>query len=190
MTQGEYLSVIGSNPSSFTGDPNRPVEQMNWTEANNYCTQLTARERTAGRLSSGWAYRLPTEAEWEYASRAGSTNRFSYGNDPGYAQLGNYAWYVANSGSASHTVGGKQPNQWGLYDLSGNVWEWCLDWYGPYPGGSVTDPSGSVSGSARVIRGGCWRDPASDCRSAERNRIDPASRYGVIGFRVVLAPVQ
>jgi formylglycine-generating enzyme required for sulfatase activity len=190
VTQGEYSSVIGSNPSYFGGDTNRPVEMVNWSEANNYCAQLTVRERTAGRLPAGWAYRLPTEAEWEYASRAGSTNRFSYGNDPGYTQLGNYAWYVANSGGTTHPVGGKSPNRWGLYDMSGNVWEWCSDWYGTYPGGNVTDPSGSVSGSGRVTRGGGWGDIANDCRSARRNYYDPSRRYSWIGFRVVLAPVQ
>jgi formylglycine-generating enzyme required for sulfatase activity len=189
VTQGEYLSVIGSNPSFFTGDTNRPVEQVTWTDANNYCTQLTTRERMAGRLPAGWAYRLPTEAEWEYASRAGSTNRFSYGDDPGNTQLGNYAWYAANSGDASHTVGGKLPNRWGLYDMSGNVWEWCSDWYGGYPGGSVIDPRGSVSGSARVIRGGGWHYGAGYCRSATRSGNGyPEGRYYGLGFRVVLAP--
>ncbi len=190
VTQGEYLSVIGSNPSSFTGDTNRPVEMVNWTEATNYCAQLTARERTAGRLPAGWAYRLPTEAEYEYASRAGSTNRFSYGDDPGYTQLGNYAWYSANSGGTTHAVGGKLPNGWGLYDTSGNVWEWCSDWYGTYPGGNVTDPQGSISGSRRVFRGGSWDGPADYCRSAQRYDYDPSLRNDSIGFRLVLAPGQ
>jgi len=121
VTQGEYLSVIGSNPSSFTGDMNRPVEETSWNDATNYCAQLTAQELAAGRLPAGWAYRLPTEAEYEYASRAGSTNRFSYGDDPGYTNLANYAWYGANSGGTTHPVGGKLPNRWGLYDMSGNV---------------------------------------------------------------------
>ena len=156
VTQGEYLSVIGTNPSYCTGDTNRPVESVSWNDATNYCAQLTARERLAGRLPVGWTYRLPTEAEWEYASRAGSTNRFSYGDDPGYTQLANYAWYGANSGGTTHAVGGKLPNRWGLYDMSGNLWEWCSDWFGNYPGGSVSDPQGSSSVSYRVLRGGCW----------------------------------
>ena len=125
VTQGEYLSVIGSNPSSLTGDTNRPVEMVSWNDATNYCAKLTARERLAGRLPAGWAYRLPTEAEWEYASRAGSTNRFSYGEDPGYTQLANYAWYDANSGGTTHAVGGKLPNRWDLYDMSGSVGVVC-----------------------------------------------------------------
>jgi formylglycine-generating enzyme required for sulfatase activity len=192
VTQGEYLSVIGSNPSNYTGDTNRPVEMVNWNDATNYCAQLTARELAAGRLPAGWAYRLPTEAEWEYASRAGSTNRFSYGDDPGYTQLANYAWYDVNSGGTTHPVGGKLPNRWGLYDMSGNVWEWCSDWYGAYPGGSVTDPQGSVSGSDRVVRGGCWYDGARYCRSAARGNggAPDAGRDHRFGFRVVLAPGQ
>jgi formylglycine-generating enzyme required for sulfatase activity len=190
VTQGEYVSVIGSNPSNFTGDTNRPVEMVNWNEATNYCAKLTARERTAGRLPAGWAYRLPTEAEYEYASRAGSTNRFSYGDDPGYTQLGYYAWYSPYSSSMTHAVGGKLPNRWGLYDIAGNVWEWCSDWYGGYPGGNVTDPQGSVSGSLRVFRGGGWDDSAIRCRSAQRSGILPPFRGTNVGFRMVLAPVQ
>ncbi|MCX6931033.1 MAG: formylglycine-generating enzyme family protein, partial [Verrucomicrobia bacterium] len=189
VTQGEYLSVIGTNPSSFPGDTNRPVETVNWYDATNYCAQLTARERLAGRLPAGWAYRLPTEAEWEYASRAGSTNRFSYGDDPGYTQLANYAWYIANSGGTTHSVGGKLPNRWGLYDMSGNVWEWCSDWYGNYPGGSVTDPQGTGSG----FRGGGWNEfdgYARQCRSAFRYVYAPSFRGNDVGFRVVLAPGQ
>ncbi len=190
VTQAEYLSVIGSNPSYFTGDTNRPVEQVNWSEATNYCAQLTARERWAGRLPAGWAYRLPTEAEFEYASRAGSTNRFSYGDDPGYTQLGNYAWYGANSGGTTHAVGGKLPNRWGLYDMSGNVWQWCADLYdGMLPGGNVTNPRGSVSGSNRVDRGGARSGPADFCRSARRQSNDPSYRGSYVGVRVVLAPI-
>ncbi len=190
VTQGEYLSVIGSNPSSFTGDTNRPVEQVNWSEATNYCGKLTQAEQTAGRLPAGWAYRLPTEAEWEYACRAGSTNRFSYGDDPGYTQLANYAWYIANSGGTTHPVGAKQPNRWGLYDMAGNVSEWCSDWYGTYPGGNVTDPQGTISGPYRVLRDGSWGGLAYRCRSARRDWIGPSSWNMNYGFRLVLAPGQ
>ena len=190
VTQGEYQSVIGTNPSYFTGDTNRPVEQVNWYDATNYCALLTVRELVAGRLPAGWAYRLPTEAEWEYASRAGSTNRFSYGEDPGYAQLANYAWSDVNSGGTTHAVGGKQSNRWGLYDMSGNVYEWCFGWYGNYPGGSVTDPQGWGSGSLCVFRGGSWYSSGGRCRSAFRYDYLPSSRSFNFGLRVVLAPGQ
>ena len=191
VTQAEYLSVIGTNPSAFAGDTNLPVETVSWNDATNFCAQLTTRDGVARGLPAGWAYRLPTEAEFEYASRAGSTNRFSYGDDPDYTQLPNYAWYNANSGGTTHPVGGKLPNRWGLYDMSGNVWEWCSDWYSNnYPGGSVTDPQGSVSGSSRVIRGGGYNSDARTCRSALRYYFTPSNWSTAVGFRVVLAPVQ
>ena len=189
VTQGEYLSVIGSNPSAFTGDTNRPVEMVIWSDATNYCEQLTVRELAAGRLPVGWAYRLPTEAEWEYACRAGSTNRFSYGDDPDYTHLANYAWHYANRGE-THTVGGKLPNRWGLYDMSGNVWEWCSDLHGIYPGGSVTDPAGPVSSSLRIVRGGSYGDYGYNCRSAGRQGYHPSTMFPSFGFRVVLAAGQ
>ena len=196
VTQKEYLAVVGNNPSHFNtnngfeGDLSRPVEKVSWQDATNYCTLLTTQERLAGRLSAGAAYRLPTEAEWEYASRVGSTSRFSYGDDPGYTELRKYAWYAGNSGETTHAVGGKLPNRWGLYDMSGNVWEWCSDWYGNYSGGSVTDPPGSSSGSFRVIRGGSWDYYANHCRSANRDYGYPSDRNYAIGFRVVLAAGQ
>jgi formylglycine-generating enzyme required for sulfatase activity len=190
VTQAEYLAVMGSNPSFYTGNLNRPVEQVSWSDATNYCSKLTAQERSAGRLPAGWAYRLPTEAEWEYAARAGTTTRFSYGDDPGYTQLGNYAWYPANSGSQTHAVGQKQANPWGLYDMAGNVWEWCSDWYATYPGGSLTDPVGPASGSLRVLRGGGWGYDGQYCRSADRGYDTPDFRLNDRGFRAVLAAGQ
>jgi formylglycine-generating enzyme required for sulfatase activity len=188
VTQGQYQDVMGSNPSYFTGDPNRPVEQVTWYDATNYCGKLTAAERAAGRLPAGYVYRLPTEAEWEYACRAGTTTRFSYGDDPGYLQLGNYAWYQGNEVGTTHPVGQKRPNGWGLYDVHGNVWEWCLAWYGGYPGGTVTDWQGPMSGSSRVARGGGWDDVGQYCRSANRAGREPSGRYHGHGFRAVLAP--
>jgi formylglycine-generating enzyme required for sulfatase activity len=182
--------VIGSNPSYFTGDPNRPVEQVSWYDATDYCFKLTAAERAAGRLSAGYVYRLPTEAGWEYACRAGTTTRFSYGDDPGYAQLNNYAWYGSNSGNTTHAVGQRARNPWGLYDMAGNVWEWCSDLYGTYPGGSVSDPQGPGSGSDRVLRGGGWYIGGQLCRSAGRAYCAPAYRNNRVGFRAVLAPGQ
>jgi formylglycine-generating enzyme required for sulfatase activity len=190
-TQEEYLAVMGSNPSHFTGDLNRPVEMVNWNDAISYCAKLTAHELAAGRLPAGYAYRLPTEAEWEYACRAGTTTRFSYGDDLGYTQLGNYAWYSENSGGKIHAVGGKLPNAWGLYDMQGNVWELCLDWYSEsFPGGSVTDPRGPTTGSLRVIRGGGLNYYGGACRSACRLYFTPDYGGGGLGFRPVLAPGQ
>lgn len=191
VTQGEYLAVIGSYPSYFTGDLSRPVEVVNWFDATNFCYTLTQRERSAGRLPTGWAYRLPTEAEWEYCCRALNTSRFYFGDDPGdSASLTNYAWYSVNSGGSTQPVGKLLPNAWGLVDMVGNVFEWCQDWYGAYPGGSVTNPQGAATGSNRVLRGGSWYDGAASCRSAQRYGINPSfANYGD-GFRVVLAAGQ
>lgn len=124
VTQAEFEHVTGRNPSTFSGDPNRPVETVSWLEAQNYCAALTSMERLAGTLPMGWEYRLPTEVEWEYAARAGRTSRFSFGDDPGYVKLEEYAWFGANSGGSPHAVGSRKPNGWGFCDMSGNVWEW------------------------------------------------------------------
>jgi len=188
VTQSEFLAVMGSNPSSFPGDLNRPVESVSWFDATNYCDKLTKQDLAAGRIPPGSHYRLPTEAEWECAARAGTTTRFYFGDDA--ASLTNFAWYAANAGFGTHPVGLKQPNGWGLYDMEGDVWEWCQDWYGPYPGGSVTDPQGPASNPIgfKVIRGGGWDSFETDCRSARRD-IRAASPFitdFILGFRVVL----
>jgi formylglycine-generating enzyme required for sulfatase activity len=190
VTQAVYHSAIGENPACFNGDEQRPVESVSWTEATNYCAKLTDQERRAGRLPAGYAYRLPTEAEWEYACRAGTTTRFSYGDDPGYSQLGKYAWHGANSDGTTHIVGQKLANPWGLYDMHGNVWQWCGDWYGAHPGGSVTDPWGPTTGSVRVVRGGSWSFAARACRAASRYGPWPGAWGCLIGFRPVLAPTE
>jgi formylglycine-generating enzyme required for sulfatase activity len=191
VTQVDFLSVMGINPSSFSDDLNRPVESVSWNDATNYCVKLTEQERRAGRLRSGYVYRLPTEGEWEYAARAGTDTRFSYGDDPGYTRLDSYVWSGANSDETTHPVGTKLPNPWGLYDMLGNVWEWCSDWYeGSYPGGSVSDPRGPHSGSGRVIRGGSWKGLSRFCRSASRSSGDPLIPGSNVGFRVVLAVAQ
>lgn len=190
VTQAEYQGVVSANPSSFTGNPSLPVETVNWSDATNYCARLNTREQAAGRLPVGWKYRLPTEAEWEYACRAGTTTQFYYGDDAGYTLLRVYAWYSVNSASTTHVVGQKAPNRWGLYDMHGNVWEWCQDWYGGLLGGSVTDPQGPVSGSSRVVRGGSWDYGAGYCTSSYRYNDYPSYRPYACGFRVVLAPVQ
>ncbi|MDF2378408.1 MAG: SUMF1/EgtB/PvdO family nonheme iron enzyme [Verrucomicrobiales bacterium] len=195
VTQAEYVAVTGlTNPSNFTGDTNRPVETVSWTSAVAYCAALTGTEQTASRIPAGWAYRLPTEAEWEYCCRAGArTTRFGYGDDLSASALGDYAWYSTNAGVTTHPVEQKRANAWGLMDMHGNVWEWCLDSSdgADYPGGSaaVTDPLSS-SGSNRVIRGGNWGSSAYTARCAYRNSLNPGFANRSIGFRVVLAPVQ
>ncbi len=191
VTQRDYLAVTGSNPSGFPGDPNRPVESVSWLDATNYCALLTEQDRAAGRIPAGSHYRLPTEAEWECAARAGTSTRYNYGDDPGATALSNHAWYGAHGGVTTHPVGQKQPNAWGLYDMAGNVWEWCLDWYGPYAGGSISDPQGPAGNAigVKVIRGGAWESFESDCRSARRSTegVSPLIKDFIIGFRVVLA---
>jgi formylglycine-generating enzyme required for sulfatase activity len=186
VTQQEYLDVTGENPSYFR-EPTRPADSVTWIHATNYCALLTTRERAAGRIPATYQYRLPTEAEWEYACRAGTTGSFSFGDDE--AELAYFGWFSGNSGFESHHVGQKQPNPWGLHDMHGNVWEWCLGWYAEtHPGGSVTDPTGPPNGSDRVLRGGGWFDSAGYSRSALRNYHPPDYTKVDFGFRVVLAP--
>lgn len=130
-------------------------------------------------------FRLPTEAEWEYACRAGSTTRFPWGDDPDYNLIGQYAWYKSNSESKTHTVGQKKPNAWGLYDMHGNVNEWCTDWYGDYTNASQTDPKGPLGGSNRVIRGGSWYNAPLSCRSTNRDFLKHTDAHHSLGFRLV-----
>jgi formylglycine-generating enzyme required for sulfatase activity len=193
VTQREYVDVVGTNPSTITGDLNHPVENLSWYEATNYCAQLTQRELTAGRIPVGSRFRLPTEAEWEYAARAWTSTPYHYGDDPGAAVTATYAWIGDNSGLSSHPVGLKLPNPWGLHDMTGNVWEWCQDWYGSYPGGYQTDPTGPAKstgtglGSYKVMRGGGFDYFAQDCRSSRRLIFAPNLTDYDLGFRVVLA---
>jgi formylglycine-generating enzyme required for sulfatase activity len=190
VTQGEYLSIMNTNPSQFPGDLSRPVSSVSWPDATNYCRLLTQRERAAGRISPGSQFRLPTEAEWECAARAGTTTRFSYGDDPGYTRLPNYAWQSLEDGLNVHPVGLKLPNPWGLYDMAGNVFEWCQDWLGPLPGGAVTDPTGPDSNPIgnKIMRGGAFDFGGGACRSASRMFFGnhPALTDWNLGFRVVL----
>ncbi len=180
VTQWEYESVVGNNPSHLKGNTNRPVEQVNWNDAMFYCNALTYRERLAGRITEHQAYRLPTEAEWEFAARAGTTG-------PQYGELNSIAWWAGNSGGLPQTVMQKAPNAWGLFDMIGNVWEWCADWYGPYPTESVTDPRGPELGPFRVARGGSWLGETRHSRSAGRGQVDPYYKDNNLGFRVVLS---
>jgi formylglycine-generating enzyme required for sulfatase activity len=171
---------------------NHPVEQVSWEDAVEFCQRLSAlpEEKKAGRV-----YRLPTEAEWEYACRAGSQMAYSFGSDE--KSLVNFGWYDSNSKGMTHAVGLKKANAWGLYDMHGNVWEWCADWYGENHNlmydrwrrkrsVTVTDPRGPEAGSLRVNRGGSWLNDAVNCRSAIRNRCDPSLRIDHLGFRVAL----
>ncbi|MDG2221300.1 MAG: formylglycine-generating enzyme family protein, partial [Rubripirellula sp.] len=161
-----------------------PVETVSWEDAVEFCRKLSElpKEKAAGHV-----YRLPTEAEWEYACRAATTTKYSFGDDG--SQLGEYAWLEGNADSKTHPVGEKNPNAWGLYDMHGNVFEWCQDWYGDYSSDMVTDPTGASAGSGRVIRGGCWSLSAEDCRSAIRDRDLPSYRYFFDGgFRVACVP--
>ncbi|MDE0867344.1 MAG: formylglycine-generating enzyme family protein [Rubripirellula sp.] len=182
VTQTQYEQVMGVNPSRFKFGAYYPVEKVSWDDALEFCRRLSdlPAEKAAGNV-----YRLPTEAEWEYACRAGTTTKYSFGDDE--ADLGDYGWYSENSGRTTHPVGGKLPNAWGLYDMHGNAWEWCQDRW-DYPSGAVTDPTGPSSGSDRVYRGGSWYYTAGYCRSAHRYRHDPWYRSSNIGFRVSLSP--
>ena len=176
VTQEQYEQVMGKNPSNFKGAQN-PVEQVSWDDAVEFCKALS---KKAGKTVS-----LPTEAQWEYACRAGSKTRFSYGDDDDYGKLGDYAWYTKNSDNKTHPVGQKKPNDFGLYDMHGNVLQWCSDWYAEsYANANKTDPMGPASGSDRVLRGGCWYGDPDRCRSAYRRWFTPDNRHYGVGFRV------
>ena len=190
VTQGEYLAVTGENPSDFPGDLSRAISSVTWSDATNYCAKLTERELAVGRILPGSHYRLPTESEWECAARAGTATRFSYGDDPFYLRTTNYAWFIdlGHPDLIVHPVGQKLPNPWGLYDMAGNVWEWCQDWYGEPVGGVQTDPTGPASNAQglKVMRGGAYDYPNSSCRSASRLFRFFNMPDSDVGFRVVL----
>ena len=176
VTQGQWQAVMGSNPSSIQ-DPKNPVDGISWDDCQGFLAKLNAKMK-------GRHFRLPTEAEWEYACRAGSANGYCFGDaEP---ELRDYAWYGDNSDMKPHLVGQKKPNVWGLYDMHGNVWEWCQDWHGTYAEPAQTDPTGSASGSYRVLRGGVCYYNASYCRSAYRYINYPFARYSYRGVRLVL----
>lgn len=186
VTQAQYKRVMGANPSNFNGDATRPVEKVSWNDAVLFCEKL-------GEVSGEQevrAYRLPTAAEWEYACRAGTTTRW-YGTDD-EAALREQAWFTANSGGTTHPVGQKLPNAWGLYDMHGNVWEWCNDWYDNtyYANSPPEDPAGPTSGLSRVLRGGGWYSIARSCRSADRIWGAPDARDIEIGFRLAFSLVD
>ncbi len=204
MTQSNYLTLVGNNPSLFTtnngfsANLNLPVEMVAWNDTSNYCALLTQHEMSAGNLPTGWAYRLPTESEWEYACRAGTATALYYGSSlrSGMANFDGRYEYNASLGTISNSagvflsrttsVGSYEANAWGLSDMCGNVFEWCQDWYGQYPSGNVTDPQGPATGVFHVIRGGSYSYHGVNCRSAQRGvAFGPLAN---LGFRIVLAP--
>ena len=179
-TQAQYEQLMGPNPAYFQGQE-KPVESVTWTEASEFCRRLS---QLPSEKAAGNSYRLPTEAEWEYACRAGSTTEFSFGDDE--TELDSHGWYSLNSGRMTHPVGQKQPNSWGLHDMHGNVSEWCLDFYGDYPQQPTTDPVGPETGGKRNLRGGGWFYAPMFARSAHRDGFAPSVRYAGLGFRVVV----
>jgi formylglycine-generating enzyme required for sulfatase activity len=197
VTQAEYEAVMGSNPSNFKGE-NLPVEQVSWYEAIEYCNKRSIQEGltpaykgTGDNISCDFkanGYRLPTEAEWEYAARGGKNQQSLQYLYSGSNNADSVAWYWDNSGGKTHPVGTKTANSLGLYDMSGNVWEWCWDWYGSYSTTSQTDPTGAASGYNRVSHGGSWRHDAQRLRSACRDGNSPSNRDYDLGFRLVLCP--
>jgi len=184
VTQKEYEKIIGSNPSRVKGS-NLPVEQVSWNDAVTYCLKLTQKEQAAGWITAQQAYRLPTEAEWEYAAKAGTTGSR-------YGDLDAIACWLGNSGGKTQDVKGKQANAWGLYDMLGNVAEWCSDWYLTYPPGSVIDPTSPISSNAtsRVFRGGAYHLDSEYVRSALRNGNPPGNQFSSLGFRPALSSVR
>ena len=180
VTQDQWTAVMGSNPSQYTGG-NNPVENVSWDDAQEFIGRLNAMEGHS-------RYRLPTEAEWEYAARAGATTAYCFGDDVN--ELSNHAWFYGNSGNATHPVGQKLPNAWGLYDVHGNVCEWVQDWYGEYADNIEIDPNGVSEGSRRVLRGGSWYYDAANCRLAYRLSDLPGNRGSRIGFRLALSAEQ
>jgi len=192
VTQYQWFQVMGNNPSDFSKPeycpsdykfqngvgmcPNNPVERVSWYNVQDFISKMNAR-------NDGHIYRLPTEAEWEYAARAGTSSAYSFGNNSGY--LYQHAWFDRNSGNQTHPVATKQANPWGLYDMQGNVWQWVSDWYAAYGDDHAQDPAGGYNGLMRVIRGGSGGSSVSYLRSAIRNYNDPLLRLNSVGFRLV-----
>jgi len=192
VTKGQWKAVMKSEPwkgeRCVAAGDDAPAVYVDWHDAVSFCHKLTAHERAAGWLEKGEHYRLPTEAEWEYACRAGTTTPWSFGTDA--RRLGDHGWFYGNTGDRkeqyAHRVGRKKPNPWGLADMHGNVYEWCNDWYKAALAGG-TDPQGPASGTVKVLRGGGWGYDPARCRSADRNKNDPSFSDFSGGFRVVLS---
>ncbi len=183
VTQEQWEAVTGNNPSNVL-EPKSPVVNVSWEDCRQFCDMLNAKPHAAGK------FQLPTEAQWEYACRAGSTTSYCFGSEE--SRLGDFAWYAANAQLQAHSIGTKLPNVWGLYDMHGNVWQWCLDWYdrGYYANSPKDDPMGPATGPGRVFRGGGWDYPAASCRSAYRSEAEPDCRNYDLGLRVCLIPAE
>ena len=176
VTQALWKAVMGSNPSHFKGD-NLPVEKVSWDDCQTFISKLNA--------LTGKRFRLPTEAEWEFAARGGNQSRHTQYS--GSRRIDDVAWYEDNSGDKTHPVKTKQPNELGIYDMTGNVNEWCQDWYGIYSSDAQTNPTGADSDSDRVLRGGSWFSPPQDCRSSSREFFEPEFSNDGLGLRLVLS---
>jgi len=184
VTQSQWERVMGDNPSFFKG-ADRPVENVTWNDVTSFCEKLTELERKTRRLPAGMAYQLPTEAQWEYACRAGTKSAFSFGDSLTSSQAN------IDGGPGETTDVGKYPaNAWGFHDMHGNVWEWCADWYGDYPSGADRDPVGPADGSHHVKRGCSWNHTADNARSATRSLDMPALSINNLGFRLSLRPTN
>lgn len=182
VTQAQYEAFTGKTPSAFKqAGKDAPVETVSWLDAIKFCAELNDRERAAGRLPDGYEYSLPTEAQWEYACRAGTKETYT-------GDVTATSWYDSNSGGTTHPVAQLQSNPWGLFDMTGNVLQWCYDWYGDYPGDAITDPTGPETGHYRMARGGSWRTNSNVCRSAARGGGSPARLDYTLGFRLALSP--
>ncbi len=180
-TQAQWSSVMPRNRSEFQGQ-DRPVENVSWREASDFCQKLTEKHQASGLLPQNWSWRLPTEAEWEYAARAGNPN-------VRYGELNRIAWNSDNTKDGPRPVGQKEPNAWGLHDMIGNVWEWCSDWFdGGYTTNAVTNPTGPATGADRLYRGGGWLHDHRSCRVSDRVSYSPTFRGNDLGFRMVLLP--
>lgn len=199
VTQREYFALMYSNPSYFKGHE-LPVENVTWYDAMAFCRKLTAVLKAGGAIQDGYLYRLPTETEWEYACRTTPGQSASFDGDPARKPLpeywwgdnaevlDQYAWHRGNSANSTHPVAEKKPNPRGLYDMLGNVSEWCVDWFAPYSRDEATDPSGPEKGEHRSRRGGAWASIPWRCRGADRVGVKPECRSALLGFRVVLGP--
>jgi len=193
ITHEQYVAIMGETPWQFTGETNMPAERVSWTDAANFCNELSKYMGLNPCYSQDYrcnfganGFRLPTEAEWEYAARAGVKAEYYFGDSQG--GLGLAGWYSGNSGSRPQIVASRNPNAAGLYDMHGNVTEWCNDYFGYYSCSAQQDPSGPERGYYRIARGGSWASSARDCRSASRYAYQPDAKISVLGFRIVRRP--